>query len=251
MVQPDLAISGCLTPRPFGFSPAELSGVSLLRVLHADEHVAFVQTARALLAAASGSGSAVDAPACAARVVHRVAVSGAATPLIVDSTLSVLPGTPQRLLVASRCAVPVSASPASGIFRARLISAHLGASPGFSRLSSRRMASHLGRLGSRRSACGIAQVFPNTTLPNSGRGLEASRGRLASSRPFPDASREPPPTLRCRRAAGRERPRPTRCRHCVRRRTAPRCCLRNADACIPTSSREGTRTEGPNCHLPS
>ena len=142
MVQPDLAISGCLTPRPFGFSPAELSGVSLLRVLHADEHVAFVQTARALLAAASGSGSAVDAPACAARVVHRVAVSGAATPLIVDSTLSVLPGTPQRLLVASRCAVPVSASPASGIFRARLNSAHLGASRRISRLLSSVISTH-------------------------------------------------------------------------------------------------------------
>ena len=134
MVQPDLTISGCLTPRPFGFSPAELSGISLLRVLHEDEHIAFVQTARTLLAAVSGRGGTVDAPACSARVVHRVAVSGAATPLTVDSMLSVLPGTPPRLLVASRYVVPVSASPASSIFQVRPISAHLGASRRISQL---------------------------------------------------------------------------------------------------------------------
>ena len=101
----DWTVEAAITAEPFGYSRQQLVGSSLLRLMHPEEHLALVQTTQALVAAAAGA----ESPRSSLRATHRVLLheNGAARAAVADSTISIIRGTPARLLVSSRYAVPV------------------------------------------------------------------------------------------------------------------------------------------------
>ena len=74
---------------------------------------ALMQTVQALVAAAA----AADSPRPSLRVTHRVLPHGNGVAAIADSIMSILRGTPARMLVSSRYAVPVDAVSGGPVFR--------------------------------------------------------------------------------------------------------------------------------------
>ncbi len=109
----DWTVQAALTADPFGYSRQQLCGQSLLCLMHPDEHIALMQTVQALVAAAA----AADSPRPSLRVTHRVLPHGNGVAAIADSIISILRGTPARMLVSSRYAVPVDAVSGGPVFR--------------------------------------------------------------------------------------------------------------------------------------
>jgi len=120
----DWTVEAAITAEPFGYSRQELVGGSLLRLLHPEEHLALVQTTQALVAATAGA----ESPRSSLRATHRVLLreNGAARAAVADSTISIIRGTPARLLVSSRYAVPVETNggPVFRVYPARQASVY-------------------------------------------------------------------------------------------------------------------------------
>jgi len=132
----DFTVEAALTAAPFGYSRQQLVGCSLLRILHPDEQVAFVQTVQALVAAAAGLE---DVSQSTLRATHRILLPAPAgvggggvggggggggggvamRASAVDTAISMVqcPGQPPRLLFSSRYLLPDGSAAAAGAFR--------------------------------------------------------------------------------------------------------------------------------------
>uniref|UniRef100_A0A7S3WCH3 PAS domain-containing protein n=1 Tax=Emiliania huxleyi TaxID=2903 RepID=A0A7S3WCH3_EMIHU len=127
----DFTVEAALTAAPFGYSRQQLVGGSLLRILHPDEQVAFVQTVQALVAAAAGLE---DVSQSTLRATHRILLPAPAgvgggvggggggvamRASAVDTAISMVqcPGQPPRLLFSSRYLLPDGSAAAAGAFR--------------------------------------------------------------------------------------------------------------------------------------